>query len=111
VEISFASERLRELCNVEKNAKKQLGAKNAKILRQRLDDLSAVQNLFGAYDLGGKLHALKGDRAEQYAMRLDGGYRLVFRCAHEPPPRNADGAIDARFVTAIQIVAIEDYHD
>lgn len=111
VELSFANDHLRGLCNVEKTARRELGARNAKILGQRLDDLAAAQNLFEVYRLPGKLHSLKGDRAEHYAMRLDGGYRLVFTCAHDPAPRNADGSIDPRLVTAIQIQSIEDYHD
>jgi len=35
---------------------------------------------------------------------------LIFRPNHDPVPITADGGIDLRAVTAIVIVAVEDYH-
>jgi plasmid maintenance system killer protein len=91
--------------------KKEYGQKTAKLLRRRLDDLAAAVNLFEVYRLPGKCHALKRDREGCYAMALDGGYRLLFRCAVEPPPLNNDNSIDPLRVTAIKIVSVEDYHE
>lgn len=44
-------------------------------------------------------------------MRLDGGRRLVFEPATEPPPLNEDGTIAWDRVTSIRVVFIGDYHD
>jgi len=111
VEICFLNADLQELCNSEKRARKEYGQKNAKVLRRRLDDLAAAAHLFEVYALPGKCHALKHDRAGCYAMALDGGYRLLFVCAVDPPPLKPDNTIDPLRVTAIRIVSVEDYHE
>jgi proteic killer suppression protein len=46
-----------------------------------------------------------------FAVRLAAGYRLVFEQAHDPLPVNAGGTVDPLRVTAVRVVAIEDYHD
>jgi toxin HigB-1 len=61
--------------------------------------------------VAGRPHPLKGDRAGQFALDLDGGKRLVFEPANEPIPYKQDGSIDGAIVTHICIVFIGDYHD
>ncbi len=61
--------------------------------------------------IAGHPHPLRGDRQGQFAVRLDGGRRLVFRPTEDPPPLTADGATDWSQVTSITIVFIGDYHD
>ncbi len=73
--------------------------------------LRAAASLFVLYSLPGKCHALKGDRLGAFAARLAGGYRLVFEPAHDALPVNAGGTVDPLRVTAVRVVAIEDYHD
>jgi proteic killer suppression protein len=41
---------------------------------------------------------------------LTGNWRLIFRPDHDPVPQRSDGGIDLAAVTAVIIVAIEDYH-
>lgn len=60
--------------------------------------------------LPGRCHQLKGNRAEQFAIDLDGLHRLIFEPANTPVPRKPDGGIDWTLVTAIEIVGVEDYH-
>lgn len=55
-------------------------------------------------------HQLGGDRNEQFAVDAEHPYRLIFEVAHDPIPRKADGGIDLTKVTAITILAVEDYH-
>lgn len=111
MDITFKTEELRDECNTDKLAKKKWGAANAKKLRQRLDNMRSATCLFNLYSLPGKCHSLDQDRAGQYAVHLDGGWRLIFEPAHDPVPRNADDAVDPLKVTAVRIVAIKDYHD
>lgn len=107
--IFFATDDLRELCLSEAKAKKLLGKAGLKKLKARYSDLMAARRVTDL--VAGRPHPLKGDRAGQYSLRLDGGYRLVFEAANNPVPENGDGSIDWSQVTAIRIVYLGDYHD
>lgn len=107
--IFFASDDLKELCLSEAKAKKLLGKAGLRKLRARFSDLMAVRRVSDL--VAGKPHPLKGDRAGQFSLRLDGGFRLVFEPANNPVPKNGDGSIDWNHVTAIRIVYLGDYHD
>lgn len=109
MDILFADDDLTELCSTERVQKKRLGNVGARKLRTRLADLSAATRVGDL--VAGRPHPLKGDRAGQFAVDLDGGRRLVFEPAHEPPPRALDGSLAWDQVTAIRIVYIGDYHD
>ncbi len=109
VDILFADDDLENLCNTERLQKRQLGAKGAKKLQRRLADLDAATHVGEL--VAGRPHPLKNDRAGQFAVDLDGGCRLVFEPAHDPPPSRDDGSIDWDAVTAVRIVFIGDYHD
>ncbi|MEH2065392.1 MAG: killer suppression protein HigA [Nostoc sp.] len=67
---------------------------------------SCVTELFA-----GRPHPLKGDRAGEFAVDLEGGKRLVFKPDNDPIPLTEDGSIDWSNVTAVCIVFIGDYHD
>ena len=56
-------------------------------------------------------HPLRGDRAGQFALDLDGGRRLVFEPDQGSVPGKQDGSIDWSQVTRVRIVLIGDYHD
>jgi proteic killer suppression protein len=105
LEILFKSRQLEEECN--HPSKDQRG----KLLRRRLDDLRAAPTLEAMRKLPGRCHELKGDLAGLLSMTLDGGNRLCFRPAEDPPPRKPDGGLDWTRVTAIMIDRIGDYHD
>ncbi len=57
-----------------------------------------------------RMHQLKGDRDEQYAVYLAHPKRLVFEPNHDPLPRKSDGGVDLERVTAIKVVEVVDYH-
>jgi plasmid maintenance system killer protein len=86
-------------------------AQRAKLIRRRLDELRAASNLEFTRNLPGRCHELKGDRAGQLSLDLDGPYRLLFSPAHEPIPRKSDGGMDWTKVTAIILVGVVDTHD
>lgn len=110
MDLDFETKSLRALCESEREQKRQLGAANARKLRARLADLQAAKRVTEL--LAGRPHPLKGDRSGQFALCLDdGGCRLVFRPAEEPPPKRADGSISWEAVTAVTIVFIGDYHE
>ena len=110
MDILFRTDKLRRLCNDDRVAMRSIGANGAKRLRQRLDDLAAAGCLEDMRTLPGRCHELKGDRAGQLAMDLDGGRRLTFEPATEPRPKKVDGGLDWRGVTSIRVVEVGDYH-
>ena len=109
MQLEFASEGLRELCEQEKAARKLHGADAAKKLRRRLDDLTAASRLGEV--VAGKPHALKYDRKGQYAISLAGGLRLILEPGGNDVPLDADGEIDWPNVPCVTITEVANYHD
>ena len=109
MDVDFAKESLRKLCEDPRQADKKLGLASAKKLRSRLADLMAATQLGDIP--AGHPHPLKGDRAGQFAVGLSGGHRLVMEAADDPVPITVDGTTDWKRVSSIRIVFIGDYHD
>src|SRR6266446_3873509 len=109
IEISFANTKLRNLCEQEKTAKKALGDLGAKKLKIRLADLRAASNVGEL--VTGRPHPLKGDRAGQLALDLQGADRLVIKVENDPIPKLQDGAVDWAQVNKVQVVFVGNYHD
>ena len=57
-----------------------------------------------------RCHALTGNRSGQLSVDLEHPYRLLFIPAHDPVPTRADGGLDWRLVTEIEILEIVDTH-
>ncbi len=108
VDILFASEKLRQLCEKADRATRKFGPKAARLLRARLADLVAVDRVGEL--VAGDPHPLKGDRKGQFALALDEGLRLVFDAVDDPPPQTTAGDLDWGRVCSVRIVAIENYH-
>jgi len=109
--ILFASKGIEELCCRSRVAKKELGAEREKLLRRRLDDLDAADTLDAMRRLPGRCEELRGNRAGQLSLRLNGQFRLVFEPADDPVPRRPDGGLDWTQVTTVSIQEVVDYHD
>ena len=86
-------------------------SQRAKLIRRRLDDLRAAQTLEVMRNLPGRCHELKGDRAGQLSIDLDGPYRLLFAPAHNPVPKKPDGGLDWPKVTAVVLVGVVNTHE
>ncbi|MBD2663826.1 putative killer suppression protein HigA [Richelia sinica FACHB-800] len=109
MEITFANSKLQDLCEQPKLAQRKLGAKCAKKLQTQLTFISVV-SCVTELEIGHP-HPLKGDRAGEFAVNLEGGKRLVFKPDNDPIPLTEDGSIDWSKVIAVCIVFIGDYHD
>ena len=109
MEISYASEQVKKLCEEPKRAVKALGADSARKLRTRLAELDAAASVLELP--AGHPHPLKRDRAGQFAVSLAGGCRLIFEPANDPVPKRADASIDWALVTKVRILEAADYHD
>jgi proteic killer suppression protein len=85
-------------------------ANRAKLILRRLDDLTDVGNLEESRHIPGKCHELLGDRKGQWAMHLDGPYRLVFTPHNDPIPENDNGQYLWIEILAVEILEVVDYH-
>jgi proteic killer suppression protein len=111
MEIGYRTRRLARICLEAAEAQRQLGPANARKLQQRLFELRTTDNLADMMQFASaRCHALRGDRAGQYAVSLQGPWRLVFVPDVDPLPRRADGGLDLAAVSAIEIMEVEDYH-
>ena len=109
MEITFGSRKYQEISEQQKLAQKEFGKVGARKLRSRLADLAAAKSVRDL--VAGRPHPLKGDRAGQFALDLEGAKRLVFRPVNDPIPYREDKSIDWSKVTSICVVFIGDYHD
>ena len=92
---------------------KKHGALRAKKLKIALIQLHAAPNL-GIFappmSSPHRCHELTGNRKGQLTVDLDHPYRLIFEPNHNPLPQRAEGGLDWKLVTAIEIIGIEDTH-
>jgi plasmid maintenance system killer protein len=111
MKITFGSRKLEKLCNSGKEMRAKLGDRNAKVLQQRLAEISAADTLA---DLGRlphlRCHQLKGDREGQLAVDLVHPKRLIFEPGNDPIPVKEDGGLDWSEVTSIVVCEVVDYH-
>lgn len=111
MDIIFKNKAFERECNRQDLLVKHHGQNRAKLIRRRLDDLHAAGNLLVMRQLPGRCHELKGNRAGQLSIDLDGPYRLIFRASNNPVPTKPDGGLDWAQVTEIEILSLEDTHE
>lgn len=111
MEIRFRTTRIETLLNSERNLTREYGPRRARAIRARLRTLAEIETLSQVSTAPPeRRHQLTQNRDEQYAISIDGQYRLVFVPDHDPIPRRPDGGIDTDLVTAIVITEVIDYH-
>lgn len=108
--ISFKTKKLERIFNSEKGLRKEFD-KNAQVLMRRMAVLRAASCLAEISHIPPeRRHELTGKKKGTFAVDLKHPYRLVFMPNHDPVPVCDDGGIDLAQVTAITILAVEDYH-
>ena len=111
LKIKITTRRLAKSLNSDSEMKKRYGEPMAKAIARRLAVLRSAPNLAAVpMSKPERRHALKGKRAGQQAVDLVHPHRLVFAPAHDPLPERADGGLDEERVTAIEVMAVVDYH-
>jgi plasmid maintenance system killer protein len=111
VDILFQDRKLEKVCNDQSLLVRKYGPLRAKLIRRRLDEFRAADTLEVMRTLPQvRCHELRGDREGTLAVDLDHPYRLIFEVANDPVPRKPDGGMNWREVTAIKVLAVEDYH-
>lgn len=111
MDIVFDSDQAAEEYNDSKRMVKLHNVQRAKLIRRRLDDLRAAPNLEAMRNLPGRCHELKGNRAFEISLDLDGPYRLILYPALNPIPLKSDLGLDWTRVTAVLIKEVVDTHE
>lgn len=112
MDILFQDQKLAKMCNNESLLIRKYGPVWARLIRRRLDEFRAAENLEVLRFLPQlRCHELKGNRKGTMAVDLNHPYRLIFEPANDPIPRKPDSGLDWKRVTAISILSVEDYHD
>lgn len=105
--LSFASKSLREICEAEEPATRQLAKNVTKSLRHRLADLEAagsVKDIIAGYPR-------KRGASGNYQLTLSDGFCLEFAANHVKNPVGKDEEVDWSRVNRIQIMRIGKCHD
>lgn len=110
MEITFSDNKLRKLANNDRRMLKELGTRRAKLLKRRLNQLSAAKTLEDVRHLPGNYHELTENRKGEWACDLDQPYRLVFTPQERPIPANNDGQYCWLEISGIEIIEIINYH-
>ena len=97
--------------NETKRLTRLYGTHRAKLIRRRLDDLQAAASMEIMRNLPGRCHELKGERAGQFSIDLDGPYRLIFIPSESPPPQKKDGGLNWTGVIAITLLEVANTHE
>lgn len=113
MDVIFSTEKLRKLCNSNKELQRKYGAQKAKKIQQRLNELRAVETLADLSHIPPpRCHELRGNREGQFAVDTTHPFRMIFEPAHHPVPLLPDGGIDKLRVTTIRILEVDiNYHD
>lgn len=111
MEIFYNSQQMKKICSSDKKMVRKLGSEMAVVLKLRLNELEAVENLDDMKFLpAARCHELTQNRKGQISADLIHPQRLIFKPHHDPMPKKPDGGLDWTLVTRILIWEITDPH-
>jgi len=108
LELAFAKKSLRQLCESEAKAKRDLGVRIASTLKRRLADMRAATSVKDL--VAGQPRELEGTHRLHIAVNLCDGSRIVFCANHNATPMLESGGVDWSRVSRIKILRIESDH-
>lgn len=104
----------RKLCRIFSSGQlllREYGQENGRLIMRRMSVLMAAPTLSEVpATKPERRHELTNDRAGQFAVDVKQPYRLVFVPLGDPVPRLPEGGYDLARITAIEVLALEDYH-
>lgn len=105
MQLAFESQSLRAICENENQAKLELGAAAATMLKHRLADLRAASSVRDI--VAGRPREIDGPPPKPMVVDLCDGRRIVFTANHPNNPLTEAGNLDWRTVSRIRILRIE----
>ena len=111
MEIVFRTKKFQKECNDFKLLVRRYGEREAKLIRKRLTELAAAENLSSFIILPGpRCHKLQGDKKDMLSADLVHPYRLLFIPDHDPVPLKEDGGLNSDKVTKVSIYGRRNTH-
>lgn len=104
MELSFATEELRAICESRRKASNRLGHDASQALEMVLADIDACQTLEEIESIYGELPMLTD--TESWILSLDGAVSIRFTSGHVKTPRRKSGDLDRTRVTRLKIEEI-----
>jgi 3-oxoacyl-ACP reductase-like protein len=108
LELAFATKTLREICESEVKASRELGVRVAEKLKRRLADLRAASCV---NDLVAGRRRTRSSRNRQMALNLNKSSKIILCSNHNTTPILESGNVDWSKVTRVKILRIEGAHD
>lgn len=111
MEVLYAKSKLRKMCGSPSALIQRFGAREGRLVLQRLNELKAASSLLTAKRIPAlDLHQLSGEWDERFAVKVIHGLRIVLEVGHDFTPRLVDGGVNLEAVTTITVLEITDYH-
>lgn len=108
LKLAFHTKSIRQLCESQRYADRQLGLELARILRSRLADLRAAACVSDI--VVGCPREVERVPHRHFAVDLTDGVRLVLCANHMVIPVLGDGSVDWSNVSRVKILGLEDNH-
>ena len=110
MKLEFATSRLAKDCADDRARLRAFGTNRKKKLGRRLSELVAAANLEVLRNAPGRWHELHGDRKGQFAVDLDGPFRLIFEAVLDDALGRPQTQGVWSHITHVRILEIVDYH-
>jgi proteic killer suppression protein len=107
MKVEYKSKKLKKQCEDPKESHKAYGTNIGNKLTLRVNQLLAAKTLIDIKNIkSARLHRLKGDRSDEYAVDLVHPFRLVFK-----PIVDDNSSINKlECISIVRIEEVEDYH-
>ena len=107
MQVEYKTNKIKKQCEDPKVAQKNYGKDIGNKLTQRVNELIAATRLLDIkYISSARLHRLKGNRSEEYAVDLVHPFRLIFK----PMMIEYEDLNKLSAITIVRIEEVENYH-
>lgn len=110
MKVTYKNKYLQKCAEDESFSKRKLGPVRSEKYLQRVGDLFDAETLEDVRNLPGNYHELTANRKGQWAVSLDGPYRLVFTPHESPIPTDSSGMYIWIEIKGVELEDIENYH-
>lgn len=110
MEVFYKNKHLQRCAEDGKYSVRNLGPVRSEKYIRRVGDLCDAETLEEVRNLPGHYHELTGDRKGQWAVSLDGPYRLIFEPHEKPIPIDEDGKYIWVEIKGVELLEINNYH-
>ena len=111
VTILFGTGKLEKVFSSDKKLRQQHGNQRARLIRQRLSELTAANTLADMWKLpAARCHELKKNLKGYVSLDLDGPYRLIVQPSGDGVRYRDDGGLVHESVTVVIVKGVIDTH-